>query len=613
MNDNFRILKPFLRGLPIVVLVTLFSVVAAKKYLSYVSPVYESTAKLKLADINEGVPASNLFKNLDVFASSNKIATEIEVLKSNILIERTLKQLDFNTEIFRVGDVRSVELYHNSPFTASVSLNSDKGYDKKYRITVLNHKQYRLTENNQDSSYEGTFGKPLKIKYGHILLSLNDSLLDSRADFKLADNYEVEFFSTQKLIQKILKELDVMPVDKDVPIIRISIRNVVPEKAAAFVNCLAQNYIYDYIESKYKAANSTVNFLNDRITDISGKLSNSELGIEDYRNNKKIVNLRQETETELRKISQLKIQETNLKMNLEAIERLCNYIDEGKGDFLSLAPNFEAFTDLLSTEMVKSIKKLQAEKKDLLLTFTANDEKVKVIDAKIKDLSDYLIESIHNTRDNLEIKLEELSDDIESSESAFASVPEKERMLNVMNRDFELYQSSYNFLNEKKIEAEIVQSARLAFHRVITPALVSKTPVAPIRSIIIIFSALLSFIGSVTIIYLVHFAKAKVNDVYTLENKSTIPVALTTPFITEPSLIKQHFLKEVIQLEIKGILKSKSKIAITSYDSSLQHAFHSIHLTNALAMQGRKVLLIDATGTLPGNQLRGENITYLNL
>ena len=107
MQDNFRILKPFLRGLPIIVVVMTLGVIAAKKYLSYVTPMYESTAKLKLADIGEGIPNGNLFKNFDVFASANKIAAEIEVLKSSELIIKATSELDFNTEIYRVGSVQN--------------------------------------------------------------------------------------------------------------------------------------------------------------------------------------------------------------------------------------------------------------------------------------------------------------------------------------------------------------------------------------------------------------------------------------------------------------------------------------------------------------------------
>jgi hypothetical protein len=111
----------------------------------------------------------------------------------------------------------------------------------------------------------------------------------------------------------------------------------------------------------------------------------------------------------MRQISQLKIQQTNLKMSLEAVRDLENYIQSGKENFLDLAPNFEAFTDLLSTEIIKNIKQLQAEKKDLLLVYTEKDEKVIVVDAKIKDLTSYLVESITNTRKNLQTKYDKLS------------------------------------------------------------------------------------------------------------------------------------------------------------------------------------------------------------
>jgi hypothetical protein len=54
-------------------------------------------------------------------------------------------------------------------------------------------------------------------------------------------------------------------------------------------------------------------------------------------------------------------------MNLDAIKNLNDYISEGKDNYLDLAPNFEAFNDLLSTEMVKNMKLLQAEKKETAL------------------------------------------------------------------------------------------------------------------------------------------------------------------------------------------------------------------------------------------------------
>lgn len=596
MNENLRGLKPFLRGLPIIILVMVISVFGAKKYLSYVTPLYESTAKLKLADSEDGIESGNLFKDFDVFVNTNKIAAEIEVLRSSDLLKKTLRNLDFNLEIYRVGEVRTVELYQNSPLIIIGKSKDDSWYDVRYKIRIISTSEYEIQLPKSKRILRGKLGVPIKLDNGELFVSLNSRYIASKKDAKIIDNYEVEFLSMQKLLTKINKDLDIVSVDKDVPIIRINLKSTVPLKASKFVNLLAETYIQDYIESKYKLANTTVNFLNERIGEASERLAQSESKIESYRNRERIVNIRQETETDLRKISQLKIQQTNVKMNLDAIIKLNEYIKSGKEDFLSLAPNFEAFTDLLSTELIKSIKKLQSEKKDLLLTYTAKDNKVKVIDEKINDLSSYLIESIKNTMNNMQVKYDDLSRDIEAAEQTFIDVPEKEKIMNSMTRDFDLLQSSYNVLNQKKIEAEIARSVRVAFHKIITPGELPYKPVSPIPSIIIIVAVLLGFFGSVIIIYAVHFAKSKVNDVITIEKNSSIPVALATPYLKHEPEIKAFFLKEAIQLELKGIVSAGKKIALTSYDTPECHWFHLKNLALALNAQGRKIVLIDAVG-----------------
>ena len=598
MNENLRILKPFFRGLPIIILVVTICVLSAKKYLNYVTPMYESTAKLELADVQDGVPSTNLYKNFDVFASANKIATEIEVLKSANLIEKTLSELPFNKEIYRKGKLRTSEIFKDSPISIEGTFNSPKALDKRYSLQVISTNNFLFSYPESKLKIKGEFGKPFKINGGVLYVTVNEEVVKSKKGGNLIDNFEFEFLSQEKLMGKINKDLDIVSVDKDVPVVRINLKSNVPEKAALFVNKLAEMYIKDYIELKYKAANITVSFLNSEINNAKGKLTTSEDDIQNYRDEKNIINFTQENETDLRKISQLKIQKTNIKMTLDAIKDLNKYIAKGKNNYLDLAANFEAFTDLLSTEMIKSIKKLQADKKDLLLIYTPENEKVKVIDQKIKDLTDYQIESIKNTEKNLQIKYDKLNADIAEAEKVFIGLPEKEKKLKILEREFNLYEKNYNFLNEKRIEAEIAKSAKIAFHKIISPGIIPTDPVSPIKIIIIIVAAFLGFMGSVMLIYIVHFSKAKVNDSFTIEKNSTIPIAIATPYIKGSQKITDTFLKEAIKMELKGMVEKGNIIVISSYDNSKDHLFHSKNLIEAFQKQGRKVLVLDATGKL---------------
>jgi hypothetical protein len=396
-------------------------------------------------------------------------------------------------------------------------------------------------------------------------------------------------------------------------VVRINFKSNVPEKTALFVNELAKTYIKDYIESKFINANAAVNFIKQEISKSRYKLIKSENSLQNYRDVRNVINVKQESETDLRRLSQLKIQQTNVRMNLNSVRNLNKYIESGKINYFDLAPNFEAYNDLLSTELIKRMKGLQAEKKDLLLIYTPENDKVKAIDEKLKDIIDYQIESIKNSERDLQIKYNGLSQDIYQLEKTFIGFPEKEKNLDILNREFNLYANAYTILNQKHIEAEIAKSAKNIFHKIITPGEVPKKPFFPIRSVVIIVSVLLGMFGSIFIIYLIHFTKAKVNDAYTIEKNTSIPIALATPFFKSEEEIRINFLKDVIQLELKEIIQPNSIIAISSSDDSKDHLFHAENIIKALYEQGRKILVIDATAQLNNISKQIDKLDYSDL
>ncbi|MBL0101448.1 MAG: hypothetical protein IPP49_16580 [Saprospiraceae bacterium] len=227
-------------------------------------------------------------------------------------------------------------------------------------ILVMDTTTYKVTLPSGEV-IEGKIDQSIDLGKARMIISINQSAIEKNV--RIADQYVLEIKNKENVIADLQSKLDITSVDKDVPVVRISYKSSNPTKAAAIVNTIAETYIEDYIKVKYEAADLTSDFLKTQISDISSRLSQSENKIQSYRDKNNIINVRQETETALRKISQLKIQQTKLKMNLEAIQDLNTYITTGKNNFLDLAPNFEAFTDLLSTEMMKKIKELQATKR----------------------------------------------------------------------------------------------------------------------------------------------------------------------------------------------------------------------------------------------------------
>lgn len=608
-------MKPFFRGLPIIAGVVIVSVMLAKRYLKYATPMYESTAKIRLADTKDGSPSANLYKDFDLFASTNKIGAEVEVIKSRVIILKALDSLDFDITTYRVGKMRKVELYHLSPFRVQYSFDNAKLFDRPFSLVIGTNGNYQLKVPGEAAARKGSMGQLQQLEGGKLLVSFDSSLLKEKPGLAVEGNYEFVVNSRQRLADAVLGSLDISSIDKEVPILRLNFKSPVPEKAAVFVNRLAQTYVDDYVETKTRAANTTVHFLDDQLKKVGGDLSSSENAIESYRNQRNIVNIRQETETDLRKIADMKVQQTNVKMNLEAIENLEKYMVKGRDNVLELAPNFEAYTDLLATELVKKMKQLQAEKKDLLVKYTPEYEEVKNIDAKLKDISVYLEEGIRNTRKSLETKYARISDDIREAERAFDGLPNKEKTMGILNREFSLNEETYNFLHGKRTEAQLVRAATISFHRIISPGEVPRSPVSPNGTLIKVLAVFLGFLGSVFLIYTVHAIKGKVNDVRTIEKNSAIPVAASTPMLRKPTAIRHHFHKLAIQLEIKGLLEKGTSLSVTSFGNDEGKVFNTVNLARELARQQQTVLLADADGSV---ERKGENIamagiTYVNL
>jgi len=586
--------RPYITALPLILLSAALAWWLASKYLSYAVPMYESTAKLRLADINEGVPGNNLFKDLDVFASETKIAAEIEVMKSRVILEKVIDQLGMQYSLHRKDKLRKAELFNDSPVRIEVSGDASP----LYRIPVE-----MIISDTSDITFIMPGGQVTKGHLDESVLLNGVKLMvgrrpgDNAGKYKINDHYIFELKSRESLVAELQSGLDITSVDKDVPVVRISYKSANPAKAAIIVNTVADNYIHDYIRIKYESADITSNFLKNQINDMSARLQNSENKIQDYRDKNNIINIRQETETDLRKISQLKIQQTNLKMNLEAIDQLNAYISKGKDNFLTLAPNFEAFTDLLSTEMIKKIKELQSEKKELLITYKEEDERVRSIDRKIGDYTSYLQESINNTRNNIQTKYNNLLADITEAEKVFIGLPEKEKLMTIMNREFELYQSSYLFLNNKKIEADVAKAAKYSFHRILSPATVSATPVSPNRTIIQIVSLLLGLFLGIAAIAAREMISPSIRTEDGLETRSNIPVAyLAEKFRTKASET-EFFRRKLIELQVREIIRPGQMAAFSSLTGREFHHYHLANMAKAMAAAGSHTLIVDVDGS----------------
>ena len=607
-------LRPFLRGLPFTMVLVFAGIWLAGKYVSYVTPVYESTARIKLADNQQGPTGSHLYDDLDYFAAENKISAEIELIKSNTILGKVADRLPENYIIYRVGDIHSTELYDQSPLIIYSVINDSSLLDRTFQLTVSGDEFNLITPG--DKSFKGQLGRSFTVKGSEILIKRNEALLKKRPDMVVNDKYSFVIKSRDKLIDEIHSNLDVMAMDKDVPVIRIGYKSPVPQKAHDVVNLVASTYIRDYEDTKYLTADTTVTFLDKQLKQYADDLQGSENTIENYRNDENIINIRQETETDLRKVSDLKKQLTIMRMNLAAIDSLNHYIRQGDQRFLELAPNFEAFNDLLSTEMVKKIKAYQAEKKELLLKYTPDHEKVRIIDENIHEIISYIKESINNTKINTQIKLKGLEVEIASAESAFVGLPSRERTLSAMERNNQMNESIFRFLHEKKTEAELARAAKISFHRIIDYGEVPTKPTSPNPGLFKALAAFLTFLFGTLISWIIFNVRFPIGNEEFVQKRTLLPLNKVIPFLKNRVSEQLFFSQWASVLWLNEYFGKDKVLCITSIQEGNNKEYILAKLAAALNRMGKRTLLLhfddnEAYGTSRNGYTTGAIDDYL--
>ena len=597
-NGIARLLFPLIRNLPIVLVVVGLFAGGMNLYLKQVEPTYEAVLKMILANKMEGPSGSDMYKNFDYFSSNNFVLTEIELLKSKELSLKALKKVPFDVEYNRIGSLKEVEMYDKSPFELQYYIKDSTIYGKPILMSVSGGQNlkvnYEINENKV--SISGNINQVLNTPHlSFKLVRTNLRNLSQRND-PINGQFKLVLRTTENAYNVyIAQNLDVSNKEKEVPLVRIVLKSSVPQKSADFVNALAETYIEDYIEQRNMSASKTYDFIDKQLSVIYGGLKNIEDSTEFLKNARGITNLTQESETYLRQISELKIQENNISTQKVSIDTLKKYANSPQ-EFLDKAINYEAYSDLLSTELNKKIKDLQIERRNLLLKYTTEHPAVKIIDKKIDELAAYLIEAINNSAKNMDLKNKRIKTDVTEAKKQLDKFPTKEKEMNAMEREYKLKEKAYAFLVEKQLEAQLAKASNFSFHRVIERADPPLYPTYPKKSLMYVLAIFLGLITSIMIVFLISMLRNKVlfkRDIEEISANRVLGVVLWDK--KRPTISLDDFSPMAMQLVLlqKKLTNKSLSIAITSTKKQEGKSFVAYPLAKSLALQGYNTMLID--------------------
>jgi uncharacterized protein involved in exopolysaccharide biosynthesis len=516
MRSSFPLL---IKGLPVILISTLLALFVAQKVMNYTPNTYRSIARIKLVDQQQGFRNKEYSQELETFRDENKIGSEAEVMKSPLIIGKTLDRMGSFVRIARIGQLRNTDLYEESPIVVTQLPGDRRNLDRIWRLDTTSPDEFLLgpMDGEKGDRVPGRFGVPVRIGQDVITISTHPKTVDrSPAE----GSFAITIHSRDGLIADISERLDITAVDKEVAVLRVVFTDRHAKRAADLTNALCETYMEDYVAARSAAAQQTVHFIDEKLQKLGDDLKEAEAALETYKQDNGVVNTLQETETRLRQISNLELQRINLEMNEKAMAELEQQLTGG-GQFEGTSVNV---ADPVFAEMTKRLKDLRDERRDLLQRYTATSGHVISHDEKIAEVVKYIRETMAGTQKEMLARRRELDEALLKASVQFTGLPKRERDLQVLEREFQLQKQVYEFLSQKRIEASIAASALVNFHRVLQPAVEAMEPTSPNRTLISFLAALLGLISGTGGLFLWKAYRGRVTEREEIERRSSIPI-----------------------------------------------------------------------------------------
>jgi len=575
----------------------------------YSEPIYSVTSSILIKDDKENSNLNNtenIFPGGDMFRSQQTLQNEIGILRSYNLNLRAMKELtDFHVVYISIGrrGIAERRLYNQSPFYLKYNCLEKQPTGLIIKIKILS-KEKLLLEFNGDKNIHDTlkFGDTFKKCGFDFSIKLKDT-----AGFKLDDDnsnrFKVWFESPENLANYYRNNLSIQPIDKESTVLSLSIDGFVPDQEAEYLNKLMEVYIGQGLDLKNLTADSTINFIDRQLKVISDSLTKAEVKLQNFKDSNKLINLETEGAAIHERLERFETEKTTIWLQLQYYKYLEDYLTSKNESAAIVSPSLMGVNDPILIKLVNDLATLQYQKKQLLYSFSGNVSNISWLDTKVKEMLVSLDDNVKNNKETVLRAYNDVNGRIATVDHEINLLPSIERQLIKFQRNFDINNTIYTYLLEKRSEAGIARASRISGNRVIDEAVPNNSVlISPRIRRNYLIALILGLAIPAILIFLVDVLNDKIIDKKDIEKGTSVPVigyvghsdsdSEIPVFLKSGSALSESF--RSIRTNLKYYLNDGKShvISVTSTISGEGKTFISVNLAAVLAMLGKKTLVI---------------------
>lgn len=595
-------LQRYLRWWPLFIVSVFISLSIAWIYLRYTTPEYVTNASLYIkirAAKNGEIMGVKDFQNMALPSGlmANDVDNELSVLTSNPLLFNVVKKVGLDVKVVRKGRIKDVDLYENAPFTGSIVMLNNPRYfrSKGYQIIPSGKNGFQLKDENR--SFVGTFGTPLKTNWGVILLKRNSK-------FKFDGPLLISFINPKIVVAQLESSINLSIPEKKSNIIELSRKETNPIRSERILNELMRQYNADAIRDKNLEAYATANFIEERLKVITKELGGIEDKKESFKEANKIADLQSQAQLNLQNASENTKKIMEMSTQLEMVNSVLKIASTSGNE--QLLPTNLGMPSALD-EMVGEYNQLVLSRNRTLRQATPSNPAVLQFNREIVAMRDLIKENLKKSQVNIQMGIGQLKDQMDKSREALGIFPMQEKLFRSIERQQNLKESLFLYLLQKREETAIALSANTPKAKIVNPAFTADIPVSPKRKNIYALALALGVLIPLGLLYIIFALDTKVHNRREIRKAlPEIPVVGEIPNAgdIEDAVVRRNDLTgfaeafRIMMTNIKFLIKDKQngQATVIMVSSSLKGEGKTTISTNtAMTLaQNRKVLLIGA-------------------
>ena len=619
-----------------ILLSVIFCVGLAYLYTLRTPRIYTQYTDLQFKNMDEGggsIDGMAAFSNMGLFHNDVSVHNEIMALSSPALMSEVVKRLHLDMNYSLPGRFHPEVAYgDNLPVEASlvdiddetpVGFNIQIDKDGKIKLSDFSLKGQETPSKN---TINAQFGDTVTTPIGKIVLRPAAAFTPGES-FKIKVN-RIGFYPSAAIY---LSRLSTNLKKNNASVVNITISDQSRQRANDILDMLVNVYNENWIRDRNQMSISTSNFINERLAVIEQELGAVENDISSFKSEHLLSDVNTASSMYLTKTAEANAQLMTLNNELYITKYIRAYLTDEKKRYELLPANSGISASGIESQ-ISSYNNLLLERNSLLANSSLKNPLVIDLDSQLDALRGAIISSIDNLLVTLNTQIKTLERSEKQNTALLAANPSQAKYLLSVERQQKVKEALYLFLLQKREENELSQAFTAYNTRVITPPTGNGIPTSPKTKSILMMAFIVGLLLPIGIIFLHESMNTRIRSRKDLD-ALTIPLVGNIPqhgvakmrSITRAKnhhsdtdgrmVVKEgsrNIINEAFRLARTNIeFMSASTggknnvIAITSFNPGSGKTFLSMNLGAALAIKGKKVLVID------GDMRRGTTSTYV--